>query len=55
MEPMDEEAASGLGARIVAKINELIGVIKSGRTADAVWKADIEWRLSEAEGSLRVL
>ena len=55
MEPMDEEAASGLGAKIVAKINELIGTITSDRKADAAWKADIEWRLSETEGQLRIL
>ena len=55
MEPMDEEAASGLGRRVVAKINELIGTITSDRKVDAVWKANIEWRLKEAEGQLQIL
>jgi hypothetical protein len=55
MQPMDEEAASGLGARIVAKINDLIGTIITDRKADAAWKAAIEWRLREAEEQLQVL
>lgn len=53
--PMDEEAASGLGRRIVTKINELIVTITSDRRADAGWKAEIEWRLREAERQLQVL
>lgn len=55
MEPIDEKAASGLGARIVGKINEIISSITSDRKADAAWKADVEWRLGEVEKQLRVL
>jgi hypothetical protein len=55
MEALNEEAASGLGAKIVAKINEVISAIKNERKADAAWKADIEWRLREAEEKLKIL
>lgn len=52
---MNEEAASGLGARIISKINEIISTIKSERKADTAWRIDIESRLIVAEEALRAL
>ena len=42
MEVMNQEAANGLGKRIVAKINDVISAIKNDRNANADWKTDIE-------------
>ena len=54
-EAMNQEAASGLGKRIVTKINDVISAIKNDRNANAAWKADIEWRLVQLENELRAL
>ena len=55
MEAMNEEAASGLGKRIVTKINDIISAIKNDRNANAAWKADIESRLVQLENELQAL
>lgn len=55
MEPMDEGAASGLGARIVGKINELIYALTNDRKADVAWKAEAERRFIELEREVTAL
>jgi hypothetical protein len=55
MEPMDEESASGLGGRIVAKINELIEILSRHRTADASWKEEAERRFANLEEEVAYL
>jgi len=55
MEPMDENAASGLGARIVKKINELIDGLTNDRKTDAAWKIEPEQRFRKIENELNAL
>jgi hypothetical protein len=55
MEPMDEGAASGLGAKIVGKINELIYALTNDRKADVAWKAEAERRFIELEREVAAL
>jgi hypothetical protein len=55
MELMDEDAASGLGARIVKKINELIDGLTNDRKADAAWKIEAEERFRKLEDDLNAL
>jgi hypothetical protein len=53
MKPMEEEAASGLAARIIAKINELIEWVTNERKADTAWKTEAEVRFSQLEREVR--
>jgi hypothetical protein len=55
MQPMDEKAASGLGLKIIVKINELIVAITADRKADVAWKISMEDRISALEGEAREL
>jgi hypothetical protein len=55
MEPMSEDAASGLGARIVKKINELIDGLTKDRRADAAWKSEAECRFRNLEEEVNAL
>jgi hypothetical protein len=55
MESMDEDAASGLGARIVKKINELIDGLTNDRKADVAWKSEAEWRFRKLEEEVNAL
>jgi hypothetical protein len=55
MEPMDDDAVSGLGARIVRKINELMDAITNDRKADVAWKAEAERRFNDLEGGAAAL
>jgi len=55
MEPIDESAASGLGARIVQKINDLVDALTKERKGDAAWKAEAERRFREIEIELAAL
>lgn len=53
--PMDEEAASGLGARIVAKINELISDISKIGKAQTANQTETETRLANLERRIAAL
>ena len=55
MELMDEKAASGLGSKIIAKINELIGTIAVDRKADAAWRMETKRRIAAPEGQAKAL
>jgi uncharacterized protein involved in exopolysaccharide biosynthesis len=55
MQPMDEEAASGLGARIVEKINDLITYVTKSSKADVAWKTEAEQRLKNLEADVAIL
>jgi hypothetical protein len=55
MQPIDEEAASGLAGRIIEKVNELIEWISNHGRADAAWKAEAEARFSRLEAEVRQL
>lgn len=55
MEPTDENSASGLGARIVKKINELIDGLTNDRKADAAWKGEAERRFRKLEDEVNAL
>lgn len=48
-------AASGLGARIVGKINELIEMLTRDRKADLAWKEEAERRFADLEGEAAYL
>ena len=45
MEPMEEEAASGLEKKIVGKMNELFSALANARKADVAWKDEAVRRL----------
>jgi hypothetical protein len=55
MKPMDEEAASGLGARIVEKINDLISYVAKSAKADTAWKTEAEQRFKKLEADVAAL
>ncbi len=55
MEPMDEEAASGLGRKIIAKINDLIEALSGDRKADVAWKEEAERRFATLEEEVAYL
>lgn len=55
IKPMDEQAASSLGARLVAKANELIEWATSHHKADSAWKAEAEMRLKNLENDVAAL
>jgi hypothetical protein len=55
MEPMDEEAASGLGRKIIAKINDLIEALSGDRKADVAWKQEAERRFATLEEEVAYL
>jgi hypothetical protein len=52
---LDEGAASGLGARIVKKSNELIDGLTNDRRADAAWKSEAECRFRSLEEEVNAL
>lgn len=55
MEPVDEEAASGPGRRIIVKINKLIETLGDDRKADVAWKEEAERRFAVLEEEVAYL
>jgi hypothetical protein len=55
MEPMVDEAASVLGKKIIAKINELINSLTTHRKADAAWKDEAIDRFIALEEEVNAL
>jgi len=47
--PMKEDAASSLGARLVAKANEIIEWVGRHHKADTAWKQEAEMRFKQLE------
>jgi len=55
MKPMEEEAASGLGKKIVGKMNELISALANARKADVAWKDEAVRRFEALEREVMAL